>query len=107
MAVSTKATWAGGHWYTPVDLEESRKRKYTVLDEGEYLSIQAKDFFRVDLQLSLRRERPKSTHVVELDIQNLTNTQSPAGLYYNIMEDKIDEWTSVGIIPNLSYRIEF
>ncbi len=107
LAISTKASWAGGHWYTPVHLEESRKRKYTVLDESEYLTLQAKDFVRIDLQVSVRRERPKSTHVIEMDIQNVTNAQNPAGMYYNIMEDKVDEWYSTGIIPTLSYRIEF
>lgn len=25
----------------------------------------------------------------------ITNTQSNAGLYYNIIEDKVDKWTSL------------
>jgi len=107
LMVSTKASWAGGHWYTPVDLDESRERGYTVLDESSYLSIQARDYFRLDIKAAVRRERPKSTHVIEMDIQNVTNTQNTAGVYYDVAEDRADEWTSTGIIPTLNYRIEF
>jgi len=107
LTVSAKGTWAGGHWYTPIDLEESREKQYTVPDENRYLEVQAKDFLKLDLKVSLRRERPKSTHVVEMDIQNITNSMNPAGVYYDRAMDREETWTSMGIIPTLNYRIEF
>jgi len=107
LIVSLKATYGGGYWYTPVDLEESRKRQYTVLDESQYLNRQTKEIIRMDMKVGLRWNRPASTHLIELDIQNVTNTQSLGGHFYNPQTDEIDKWTSVGIIPSLNYRIQF
>jgi hypothetical protein len=107
LIISLKANYGGGYWYTPVDLEASRERGHTVPDESQYLSIQTDDVLRVDLKIGLRRERPKSTHLIELDIQNVTNSQTLGGVYYNPQIDDIDKWTSVGIIPNINYRIQF
>jgi hypothetical protein len=107
LTISMKGTWTGGHYYTPIDLEASREAQYTVLDESNYLGIKSPDFIRFDLKASIRRDRPKSTHVFELDIQNVTNAQIPVGRYYDIYTNSEIIWTSVGIIPVLNYRIEF
>lgn len=107
LTISAKASWAGGHYYTPIDLDASREATYTILDENEYMTTRARDFLRADLKISLRRDRPKSAHTIELDIQNVTNNLSPVGSYYDAYTDKEVTWTSAGIIPVLNYRIEF
>jgi hypothetical protein len=107
LTLSAKGSWAGGHYYTPVDLEASREALYTVVDESKYLGTKASDFIRFDIKASLRRDRPRSTHVLELDIQNVTNNLSPVGQYYDAYKDKVVTYTSAGMIPVLSYRIEF
>jgi hypothetical protein len=107
LTISAKGSWAGGHYYTPVDVDASRESKFTVLNESEYLTLKASDFLRFDLKISLRRDRPRSTHTLELDIQNITNTLSPVGQYYDVYTDEVVTWTSTGIIPVINYRIEF
>lgn len=107
LIISLKANYGGGYWYTPVDLEESRNRQHTVFDESQAFSIQTDDVLIMNLKIGVRRERAKSTHLIELDIQNVTNTQTLGGVFYNPQTDAVDKWTSVGIIPNLNYRIQF
>ncbi len=107
LTISTKGTWAGGHWYTPINLTESREKQHTVPDETRYMEVRAKDFLKFDLKVSLRRDRPRSTHVIEMDIQNITNSTNPAGVYYDRVNDREETWTSMGVIPTINYRIEF
>jgi hypothetical protein len=107
LTLSAKGSWAGGHYYSPVDEEASRQAKFTVIDESDYLGIKADDFIRFDIKASLRRDRPRSAHILELDIQNVTNNLNPVGRYYDVYTDEVTTWTSAGMIPVLSYRIEF
>jgi hypothetical protein len=68
---------------------------------------QYEDFIRIDFKASFIKNRKKSTHTIELDIQNLTNRLNIMGDYYDPDEDMIDSWTQMGIIPTIIYRVEF
>jgi len=106
-SVSAKGSWAGGRRYTPIDLDESREKGYTVRDESRAFEEQADAFMRFDLKLALRRDKKKTTRVWELDIQNVTNRLNMAGDYYDSSKDEIVTYTQLGFLPTLSYRIEF
>ncbi len=70
-------------------------------------SEQYDDFIRFDFKASFIKNRKKSTHSIELDIQNVTNRLNIMGDYYDADEDIIDTWTQMGIIPTIIYRVEF
>jgi hypothetical protein len=99
--------WAGGQRHTPIDLEESREKGYTVRKQELAWSEQYEDFIRLDFKASFIKNRKKSTHTIELDIQNVTNRLNVMGDYYDPDEDRIDAWTQMGIIPSIIYRVEF
>lgn len=61
----------------------------------------------VTIRASFIKNRKRSTHTIELDIQNLGNRLNIMGAYYDPEEDMIDTWTQMGIIPTINYRIEF
>ena len=42
-----------------------------------------------------------------LDLQNVTNAQNPAFRYFDSRKGEVITKYQLGIIPNLSYRIEF
>lgn len=107
LAISTKGSFAGGHRFIPIDLEASREAGHTVRDFTNPYVNQRPSFIRVDLKMALRKNTAKTTRSLEMDIQNVTNTLNVAGDYYDPDTDSIETWTQLGLIPTLSYRIEF
>ena len=106
-STSGRVIWAGGQRHTPIDLESSRDKGYTVRIEELAWSEQYGDFIRIDFKASFMKNRRKSTHTIELDVQNLTNRLNIMGDYYDPDLDRIDTWTQMGIIPSVIYRVEF
>jgi hypothetical protein len=61
----------------------------------------------MDLRVYLKRDRKGRTGMWALDLQNLTNRQNEAYVYYDQRKGEIVTKYQLGLIPNLSYRIEF
>jgi hypothetical protein len=66
-----------------------------------------KDYFRIDLRLSFRKNKPHYTRTFAIDIQNLTSQQNEAYNYYDFYKQKTVMKYQLGIIPVLVYRIDF
>lgn len=105
--VNVRSVHGGGLWDTPIDLEASIAAGETVKDESRAFEIQNTAYFRTDLRLSLKRNRPHSTQTLALDIQNVTNRENTFGSYFEPMEGVIKTAYQTPLIPILSYRIEF
>jgi len=65
------------------------------------------DTYRVDLRLYLKRERNGRSGLWSLDLLNATNAQNVAYTYYDQRKGEGVTVYQLGLIPNLSYRIEF
>jgi hypothetical protein len=100
--VSGRLAVAGGLRYTPIS---EVHRGFVIY--GAPWSAQLNDFFRTDLRVYLKRDRKGRTGMWALDLQNLTNTQNEAYEYYDQRKDAVVTKYQLGLIPNLSYRIEF
>lgn len=110
LGISLRGIMAGGRRYTPIDIEKSREKGYTIRDENRPYSAQYPNFSRYDLKISFRRNKKKTTRVWEIDIQNLTNKLNVAGDYFSPFkgeDGEIETWTQLGFIPVFNYRIEF
>ncbi len=107
LAVNLRGLWAGGNRYTPVDLETSRRSGDEVYQWNRRYTQQVKDYARVDVRLSFRRDRPKYSSTISLDIQNVTNRQNVFNRYYDVIAQNMTNSYQVGLIPVLNYRAEF
>lgn len=107
LTVSVKGTYAGGLRYTPIDLEQSIAEQITVRDLSKAFDEKREDFMRFDLKLKLTKNKKKTTRSWELDIQNVTNNTNVAGEYFNRTTQEIETYTQLGLLPVLSYRIDF
>jgi len=105
--VSIRGSWAGGLRYSPINFEESIMEGNTVRDDLNPYTHQRPNYIRYDIKLSLRKEKKNTSRIWELDIQNVTNRLNTAGDYYSEMEQEIVAYSQLGMIPVLSYRIEF
>ncbi len=65
------------------------------------------NYFRTDLRVSWRKNKPGYTRTLSIDIQNLTAQQNVSFQYYDTFKKAINTKYQVGIIPVLAYRIDF
>jgi len=107
ISVSSKLVWAGGQRYTPILLDESRVAGYTVRDNTKIYDDKMPDFFRLDAQLTYRIDRPKTTHSFKIDVQNATNRENYWSEYYNPETDQLEKSTMLGILPIMTYKVQF
>lgn len=105
--VNIRTISSGGFRTTPIDLERSIAAGETKYIESERYSEKLTDYFRTDLRLSMKRNRPKSTTTLALDIQNVTNNKNLGGQYFDVESREIKKWYQLPLLPVLSYKIEF
>ncbi|MBX2947222.1 MAG: TonB-dependent receptor [Cyclobacteriaceae bacterium] len=107
LGVNLRSIYSGGLRTTPINLEESVARGETVRYEERAFEEQNPAYFRTDLRISLKRNKPKSTHTVALDIQNVTNRKNIFGKYFEPLSGQVTTAYQTPLIPVLSYKIEF
>lgn len=106
--VNLRVVYQGGLRATAIDeaatIGQERAQPIYVNDPfGERLA----NYFRTDLRLYLKRNKTKYSNTLALDIQNVSNHQNIAFRYYDNFQDAIVTKYQLGLIPILSYWIEF
>jgi hypothetical protein len=107
LSANIKLNWAGGNRYTPVDMARSIAEDRTVLKDNERYTAKAADYFRTDVRFSYRKNKPRASYILSLDIQNVTNRLNMYRQYYDQETQTIKINTMTGLIPVLNYRVEF
>lgn len=99
----------GGYRYTPVDIQKSLLQKTIVTQNQLSYHESLPGFFRADAGISYRKNNPKSSWIVMLDIQNFTNRKNVFRKRYNYSDGEITWYYiySLGIVPVFNFRIEF
>lgn len=106
LSVNLKLSYAGGQYYTPIDLKSSIDQG-TWVDSPDAYSEKGEDIFQMNFAISYRVERKKTSQIIKLDALNATNNQAKIYPYYDSESETIRYETQLGILPNLSYIIEF
>jgi hypothetical protein len=107
LALNMRFLWSGGYRYSPIDIVASKEYGYTKFYEDLLFSEQRDDILRVDIKLQYRKNKKKTTRIWELDVQNATGQANIIDQYWDDKKQKIEDVTQLGIVPVLSYRIEF
>lgn len=107
IGLNMKLVWAGGNRYTPVDLERSQMEGNEVLADSETFERRLPAYFRTDLRVSYRKNKPKASYIVSLDIQNVSNRQNLYRQYFDSETNSVETAYQMGLLPVLNYRIEF
>ncbi|MEK6781506.1 MAG: carboxypeptidase regulatory-like domain-containing protein [Bacteroidota bacterium] len=105
--LNTRILYLGGLREAPIDAPLSALVGSTQYNYQNGYTVQLSDYFRADLRLSWRKNKPGYTRTFALDIQNLLNTQNVAYHYYDTFLQAITTKYQLGIIPVLVYRVEF
>ena len=107
LGVNARVVYLGGFRDTPIDTDLSTAAGSTVYVDSEAFSLKQKDFFKIDFRIYYKNNKKKYNSMVALDFQNLTNAQNEAYSYYDVQQSAVVQKYQLGMIPNLSYRIEF
>lgn len=107
LSVNAAFTYAGGFRDTPIDLAASNIAEQTIYKENEAFSLQMKDYYKLDLRIAIRRNKANSARIFALDIQNITNHRNIAYQYFDVQKSEVVTQLQLGIIPILSWRVEF
>ncbi len=107
--LNLRGIYQGGYRESPIDVGSSRYFQRSIYFNGadKIFSLKLPDYYRIDLRLSLKRNKPSYTRTLSLDFQNVTNHLNTAYHYFDILQDKIIEQKQLGIIPVLNWRAEF
>ena len=108
LQVGWKMIYNGGYWLTPV-LTTGGTTREPVLDESRPYSEQVSPYFRTDLRLALRKDKSKVSWQLALDVQNIFGKENVDGLSrrYDPYQKQWVYDTQSGIVPVLSYQIDF
>ena len=107
MGIHFKTIYTGGLRQSPIDGEASILSGETVYDDTRPYSVQLPNYFRLDLKISFKRNYKNYTTSLVFDIQNVSNRQNVAYDDYNPSTNEVERFTQVGLLPIISYKIEF
>jgi len=107
IGANLRTIWRGGYRTVPVDLAASQEMHEEVRRYDLAFESKVPDYFRVDLGVSFRKNKPGWAWVLSLDIQNLTNRANIWEEEFNPEMNAIEKTYMVGLVPVLNYRVEF
>lgn len=107
IGLNTRLLYLGGLRESDINVAQSLNNGETVYDSTNPFNNKLPDYFRLDVRLSFRKNKPGYTRTFAIDIQNLTSQQNESLHYYDLHQGKIVTKYQLGIIPVLVYRIDF
>lgn len=105
--VHVRVLYTGGLRQPPIDTFTSSLVGTTIFDVNSGYLTQYPNYFRTDLRVSWRKNKPSYTRTLSIDVQNLTGYENVGNAYYDTYLKTTNIRYQVGIIPVLAYRIDF
>lgn len=112
LAFNTRFSYNGGMRFTP-SLEEERVNEYgntniwIITDFNQAYAKQLEPYIRFDLGCNYRINKPRVSHVITVDIQNLFNRQNILNANYSYNKHDYIYSYQLGLVPIIKYRLEF
>lgn len=107
LTTDLKVTYAGGRWYTPVDVEQSLISGETKYFDELAFSERFPNYFRLDARVGFRMHRKQITQEWAFDVQNVTNRENPLYQRVDLSTGEVQTINQLGVFPILQYRIQF
>jgi hypothetical protein len=105
--LNLKLSYYGGYRDTPIDLAESKRLGETIYKDNQAFTEHLPAYFRPDVRVSWKKNRPRSTRTLSLDLQNAINRQNVYNHYFDPGSGTVKINYATGLIPVLSYRVVF
>ncbi len=112
-AVNIKAFFGGGRYFIPLQRDVNGNTAVNIeegliYDHSKAYEDKLDDLQNLVFSLSYKWNKPKTTHELFLNIDNLTNKQARLREFYDVNEPNgVAYERQVGLLPNFLYRIYF
>lgn len=112
LITGAKVTYAGGKLYSSPDVTASNALGDFVVIDSLRNSQRFPDYFRADLRLGIRINRPKLTHELAIDLVNVFGTKNILNLTYSPDLAAQGQYPflksyQLGFLPLFYYRVDF
>ncbi|MCP5061074.1 MAG: TonB-dependent receptor [Ignavibacteriae bacterium] len=110
LSANVRLNYLGGNRIEPIDEYNSKQNKEVIYGESNGKLAFSQKFNETPIfsfTVSYRINKPNYSHVIMLQILNVTGTQEYSNDFYNIGTGGISTNYEGIMVPNLSYRIEF
>jgi hypothetical protein len=112
LITSVKVTYAGGRLYSVPDVAASNATGDFVAADSLRNSERFPDYFRADLRLGIRINRPRLTHELAIDLVNVFGVKNILNLTYSADLAAQGQYPflktyQLGFLPLFYYRIDF
>ncbi|BDS13651.1 TonB-dependent receptor [Aureispira anguillae] len=102
----------GSNRYTPIDEAASKVAGGLVLDEsrafeGSYAEDAYGVYYRFDARIAYIKSHTKWSYTIALDFQNLTDAKNIKEYLYDIKQNQLVPRYHSGILPAVSFRVDF
>ncbi len=105
--IHARILYSGGLRQQAIDQLSSELVGTTIYSATEGYSVKYPNYFRTDLRVSWRKNKPGYTRTLSIDVQNLTGQSNVAYQYYDTFLKQVTTKYQLGIIPVIAYRVDF
>jgi hypothetical protein len=109
IGLNAKCLFRGGYRYTPVDEKRTIKNKRIIYQTWATYEAQLPDFIRLDAGINFRRNHPRYSWIIMLDIQNASNRRNVFKRRFTYENGQIvsNDILSLGMVPVFNFRLQF
>ena len=105
--INISIAYQGGFRGSKIDLVASDIAKRTVFITSDPFTERFPNYFRTDLRFSFKKDKAGFTRTFAIDLLNLTNRPNVSFQRYDIVSKEVVSKIGLGLIPLMSYRLEF
>jgi hypothetical protein len=105
--INGKCTYAGGRYYTPIDLTNSERVGQFIPDYAKAYTLRYPNYFKLDLRAGYKINSRKLTQEFALDVQNVTNQKNILSQSYDPTTKSAKDEYQLGVFPMILYRVQF
>lgn len=107
LLIDLKVTYAGGRYYTPVDLEASQAANETKYDDSKAFSERFDPYLKADIKFGYRINGKKVSQEWQFYVENFTNHDNVLMQAYSPTKNEVTKISQLGVFPMMQYRINF
>lgn len=107
LGIHARFIYQGGYYTTPIDTVASRIAETTVFANDLAFSEKLPDYYRLDIRITYTSQKKDANRILSLDLQNITGQENIAYRFFDPQANEIITKYQLGLIPILTYRVEF